>query len=89
MRFDIVGVMNKDIHSQDTSKSHYYTIRISGNLDAHWSDWFDGMTVTNVGEPNAETIIAGIIPDQAALHGLLNKIRDLGLTVVSVNRSED
>ncbi len=59
-----------------------YRIRIKGHLDSHWSEWFDGLTITN--EPNGESVLAGPIADQAALHGILAKVRDLGLTLVSV-----
>ena len=62
-----------------------YEIRIQGHLDQRWSSWFDGLTVTS--EPDdATTLIAGPIPDQAALHGLLAKVRDLGLPLISVCR---
>jgi len=61
-------------------------IRVKGQLDEHWSDWFDDLTVTHT-EQN-ETVLTGPIPDQAALHGLLARLRDLGLPIVSVNLSE-
>ncbi len=61
-------------------------IRIKGQIDANWSDWFDNLTITHVEQ--AETILSGDIPDQSALHGLLTKLRDLGLPIVSVNLSE-
>jgi len=60
-----------------------YQIRISGLLDPSWSDWFDGLAITNV--TDEVTILAGPLPDQAALHGVLNKIRDLGLILLSVS----
>jgi hypothetical protein len=60
----------------------YYEIRVRGLLDNHWSGWFDGLTLTRLG--NGETLIAGPIQDQAALHGILAKIRDLGLHLLSV-----
>jgi hypothetical protein len=59
-----------------------YEIRVRGQLDNHWSTWFEGLTLTPLG--NGETLIAGPIQDQAALHGILAKIRDLGLHLVSV-----
>jgi ABC-2 type transport system ATP-binding protein len=62
-----------------------YQIRVKGGLDARWAAWFDGLTVTAVRD---ETIIAGPVIDQPALHGLLVKIRDLGLPLVSVHRVE-
>jgi hypothetical protein len=63
-----------------------YRIRIKGHLAAHWSDWFDGMTITRL--DNGETLIEGPIVDQAALHGMLNHIRDLGLPLLTVDRIE-
>jgi hypothetical protein len=61
-----------------------YEIRLQGLLDDSWSDWLDGLTI----EPRAcgETLLSGPIRDQAALHGLLNKIRDLGLPLLCVGR---
>ncbi len=63
-----------------------YEIRIKGQLDQHWSAWFDGMTVTH--GTNRDTIISGPVVDQAALHSLLNKVHSLNLTLVSVLRVE-
>jgi hypothetical protein len=62
----------------------HYEIRIQGVLDARWSAWFDGLRVSS-DEPG-QTTIAGPVGDQAALHGLLAKVRDLGLPLVSVRR---
>jgi len=62
-------------------------IRVKGQIDQHWSDWFDGLTVTHTDQN--ETVLTGPIVDQAALHGLLAKLRDLGLPIVSVNLSEE
>ena len=59
-----------------------YEIRIKGHLDDRWSDWFDGLSITL--EDNGETLLAGTVVDQAALHGLLRKVRDLGMPLVSV-----
>jgi hypothetical protein len=58
-------------------------IRLKGQLNPTWSAWFDGLAVTP--EPNGETTISGQVPDQAALHGLLAKVRDLGLTIMSIS----
>ena len=60
----------------------YYEIRVKGHLDQHWSDWFAGLRLTDL-EGN-QTLLSGLLPDQAALHGLLERIRDLNLTLVSV-----
>lgn len=59
-----------------------YQIRLQGHLDSHWATWFDGLTLTT--ESDGTTIIAGPVADQAALHGLLQKVRDVGLPLVSV-----
>ena len=61
-----------------------YEIRVKGHLDTRWAAWFDGLTLTN--SSDGTTIIRGPVADQAALHGLLQKIRDLGLPLISVNR---
>lgn len=63
----------------------YYQIRIKGHLPDHWSDWFDGLTLT-LDTERGETTLSGPVVDQAALHGLLNKVRDLGLTLLAVNQ---
>jgi hypothetical protein len=62
-----------------------YEIRVKGELDARWESWFEGLTIT-VGDD--ETLISGMVPDQAALHSLLAKIRDLGLPLISANSVE-
>lgn len=61
-------------------------IRVKGQLDEHWSDWFDDLTIKHTDQN--ETVLTGPVVDQAALHGLLAKLRDLGLPLVSVNLSE-
>ena len=59
-----------------------YEIRIKGHLDARWAAWFDGLTLTQ--EDNGETLLTGSVVDQAALHGVLRKVRDLGIPLLSV-----
>ena len=59
-----------------------YAIRIKGHLDQRWVHWFDGLTITL--EENGDTRLTGPVVDQAALHGLLKKVRDLGLPLISV-----
>jgi hypothetical protein len=61
-----------------------YAIRVIGHVDAHWSVWFDGLTISNLSP--GEAMIFGEIVDQAALHGALNKIRNLNLALISVIR---
>jgi hypothetical protein len=61
-----------------------YEIRVKGGLTRKWSDWFDGFTITV--QANGETLLTGPVADQSALHGLLAKIRDLGLPLLSVRR---
>ena len=61
-----------------------YQIKIEGHLGRQWTDWFEGLTITL--EDNGETLLTGPVIDQAALYGLLKKVRDLGLPLISVNR---
>jgi hypothetical protein len=63
-----------------------YEIRIKGHLDARWAEWFEGLTITL--EEDGSTLLSGPVVDQAALHGLLKKIRDLGLPLLSINPVE-
>jgi len=64
--------------------SEYYEVKIKGHLDPHWSDWFAGLQLTHL--EGDETMLSGRLPDQAALYGLLERIRDLNLTLISVSR---
>ncbi len=63
-----------------------YEIRLKGHLDDRWAEWFEGLTVTL--EEDGDTLLTGLVIDQATLHGLLKKVRDLGLPLVSVNPLE-
>jgi hypothetical protein len=63
-----------------------YEIRLRGHLDARWAAWFDGLTLTR--DSDGTTVIRGPVVDQAALHGLLQKVRDIGLPLVSVVRTD-
>ncbi len=66
------------------SNIQFYEIRLKGYLDAQWATWFDGMSITL--EENGDTLLSGPVADQAALHGLLKKVRDLGMPLVSVHQ---
>jgi hypothetical protein len=70
-------------NGHDFDQSTAYQIRLKGTLDSSWSEWFDGFTIT---AQNGETILVGVVRDQSALHGILAKINDLGLSIVSVER---
>lgn len=62
-----------------------YQIRLQGHLARQWTDWFGGLTITL--EEDGDTLLTGLVIDQAALHGLLKKVRDLGMPLISVNRA--
>jgi len=69
-----------------TSNAKVYEIRLKGHLDARWVKWFDGLAITL--DENGNTLLSGPVADQAALHGLLKKVRDVGLPLLSVNSVE-
>lgn len=60
-----------------------YEVRVDGVLDGHWSEWFEGLQVEHQG---GQTLLSGVLADQPALHGILEKVRDLGLCIVAVRR---
>ena len=73
-----------DKHNLNQAK--LYHVRVKGSIDDRWSDWFCGFAV--IPQPDGETLLTGQVEDQAALHGLLAKIRDLGLPLISINEAE-
>ena len=70
--------------TNDGDEAGRYEIRLKGHLEARWAAWFDGLSLTHQGD--GSTVIGGRVADQAALHGLLQKVRDVGLPLVSVTR---
>ena len=77
--------MSNEINCEsEKTESMIYQIRIKGHLGRHWADWFEGLTITAF--DNGETLLTGPVVDQAALHGLLRKVRDGGMSLVSVMR---
>lgn len=64
-------------------KPVFYQIRVNGHLDDTWAEWFEGLTITN--HDDGVSLLSGRLPDQAALHGILNRISSLGLKLISVN----
>jgi hypothetical protein len=77
--------MSNNLNSEfDPGQPTVYQIRVKGHLGRQWTDWFGGLTVTL--EDNGDTFLTGAVADQAALYGLLRKVRDLGLPLISVNR---
>jgi len=77
---------NTPKHTNDPDQPTIYQIRLKGHLDDQWTDWFAGLTITQ--EEDGNMVLTGLLVDQAALHGLLKKVRDLGLPLVSINRLE-
>ena len=72
--------------NRQNEEAMIYQIRIEGQLGEQWTDWFEGLTITQ--EEGGTTVLTGRVVDQSALHGLLKKVRDLGAPLVSVNRME-
>lgn len=74
---------NQSTPNIDPDQAMVYQIRLKGHLGNEWIDWFYGLTITL--EDNGDTLLTGPLADQAALHGLFKKLRDLGLPLISVN----
>lgn len=72
--------------TSDPARPSIYQLRVAGHLGPEWSDWFDGLSITL--EAGGETVLTGPVADQAALHGLLRKVRDLGLPLLALVRLE-
>jgi hypothetical protein len=72
--------------TESYDKSEFYVIRLKGYLHPRWAGWFEGLTITL--QASGDTLLTGPLADQAALHGLLKKVRDLGMTLISVNLLE-
>jgi len=78
---------SKNIEAEpDPGQPIVYQIRIKCHLGSDWANWFEGLNITR--EENGDTLLTGPVVDQAALHGLLKKVRDLGMALISVNRVE-
>jgi hypothetical protein len=75
---------NKLNQKTGSIQSLVYQIRVKGHLGYQWADWFEGLTITI--EDNGDTLLTGPVVDQAALHGLIKKVRDLGIPLISVIR---
>jgi hypothetical protein len=74
---------NQDNQAYMGNQPMVYQIRIKGHLGQQWTDWFEGLTITL--EENGDTLLTGAVVDQAELHGILKKVRDLGIPLISVN----
>jgi hypothetical protein len=72
--------------ASDSNEPRTYQIRLKGQLGSEWAEWFGGLTITL--DDDGTTLLTGPVLDQAALHGLLKKVRDLGLTLISINPIE-
>jgi hypothetical protein len=76
----------KQIVDDKHNQSKCYELRLEGHLDERWTEWFEGLTITQ--EDNGDTLLTGLIIDQAALYGFLKKARDLGIPLVSIRPIE-
>ena len=76
----------ENIPADPRDGSGRYEVRVKGHLDSRWAGWFDGFSLTHAGD--GTTVLAGFVVDQAALHGVLRKLGDVGLPIVSVTRAD-
>ena len=80
-------LMSNEVNQElDSDQPTLYQIRVKSHLDFDWTDWFEGLDITL--EENGDTLLTGPVVDQAALHALLRRVRDLGMPLVSVSRRE-
>ncbi len=79
-------IIQYSLAMEDRCEPQHYVIRLKGHLDDRWAEWFEGLTITP--EEDGDTLLSGPVIDQAALHGLLKKVRDLGMPLVSVSPVE-
>ena len=86
IRFYLRGMSETHTPTGTRHETGRYEIRLQGHLDTRWATWFDGLTLTR--DSDGTTVIHGPVADQAALHGLLQKVRDLGLPLISVRHVE-
>ena len=77
---------DKQSYGEKHNQNPWFEIRLKGHLDDQWAEWFEGMTITL--EEHGDTLLTGPVIDQAALHGLLKKVRDLGMPLISVSPVE-
>jgi len=77
---------DKQTFDEKHNQHQFYEIRLKGHLDDRWTEWFEGLTITL--EEDGDTLLTGPVIDQAVLHGLLKKVRDLGMPLVSVSPLE-
>ena len=75
-------VDKKSISPSDDETGIHYEIKVKGQLDEHWADWLGGLNITH--DAQGHSRLTGVVPDQAALHGILTQIRDLGLILISI-----
>ena len=76
--------VDHEVTTQQRDQPVIYQLRIEGHLSPHWAEWFEGLTITL--EENGDTLLTGPVMDQAVLHGLLKKVRDVGMPLLSVTR---